>query len=209
MEQDLRIPKRQIEFTGRLFDYKEFRQYSDTFCETGNAAGDGLQRALDAGFKYIMGVEAQEMYYDMCLGRFKNKGNILLFLGKSISELPYILEMRKNNSMIFYLDAHVSGPTSFGYEDWVKNYEDWIKNGEESEAAQDKIIKAELNIILSNYNRHIICIDDVNGLSDGHAVEYMDLCLKYNPDYKFRFYDECLSGDKNFYYKDKILTAIL
>ncbi|HEY5392149.1 MAG TPA: hypothetical protein VIJ57_08555 [Hanamia sp.] len=42
-----------IESTGRLLDYREFRKYSDTFIETGNAAGDGLQRALDGGFQYI------------------------------------------------------------------------------------------------------------------------------------------------------------
>ena len=191
----------QIEFTGKLFDYKEFRKYSDTFCELGNAAGDGLQRAIIANFKYIIGIEAAEMYYDICLERFKNKDNVVLFLGKSVSQLPYIVEMRKDNPMIVYLDAHVSGPTSFGWDDW-------IKNGEESEAAQDKTIKAELNIILSHYNRHIICIDDVNGLTDGHAEEYMQICLNANPDYKFQFWDENLSGDPAFYYKDKILVCI-
>ena len=199
-EQDYRIPKRQIEFTGRLFDYKEFRKYSDTFIETGCAAADGVKRAVDAGFLSVVSIEASEYYYKLASERFKYHLSVSIQFGRSIDILPKYITGTKE-PFVFYLDAHVSGDTSFGYEDW-------IKNGEESEAAQDKTIKAELEIILSNYNKHIICIDDVNGLDDGHAVEYMDLCLKYNPDYKFRFYDENLSGDPAYYYKDKILVAI-
>jgi|SRR5665213_184407 len=194
-------PTKQMEFTGHLFNYKEFRKYSDTFIETGNAAGDGLQRALDAGFTQILGIEAQEMYYNMCIERFKAKPRLALFYGTSIDRLPELSKNFNSRPVIFYLDAHVSGDTSFGYEDW-------IKNGEESEAAQDKTIKAELEIILSNYNKHVICIDDVNGLTDGHAAQYMDLILRYNPNYKFQFYDENLGGPKETYYKDKILVAI-
>lgn len=199
MTEDLRIPKKQIEFTGKLFDYKEFRKYSDTFIETGNAAGDGLQRAIDGGFVNILGIEASQYYNVLCRERFKNK--LMLQLGKSTDILALPGIVYKDKTCVFYLDAHVSGITSFGWEDWVVN-------GEESEAAQDKTIKAELNIILSNYNKHIICIDDVNGLSDGHAREYMELCLQYNPDYKFQFWDEQLDS-KGPRYPDKILTAIL
>jgi hypothetical protein len=36
----------------------------------------------------------------------------------------------------------------------------------------------------------------------------MQICLSATPDYKFQFYDENLSGDPAFYYKDKILVAI-
>lgn len=201
MEQDLRIPKKQIEFTGKLFDYKEFRKYSDTFIETGNAAGDGLQRAIDGGFPTIIGIEASKMYFDICMKRFNNNPDVLQLLGKSTEYLEIAFIAKKSEKAVIYLDAHVSGPTSFGFDDWQKN-------GEESEAAQDKTIKAELNIILSNYNRHIICIDDVNGLTDGHAEEYIDLILSYNPDYKFAFYDEQLDP-KGPRYKDKILTAII
>jgi hypothetical protein len=186
----------QMEFTGRLFDYKEFRKYSDTFIETGNAAGDGLQRALDAGFTQILGIEASEYYYKMCRERFKNK--VLLQLGKSVEVLPGMVYNSK--TCVFYLDAHVSGDTSFGYEEW-------LKDGENGPTSQDNIIKAELNIILSNYNKHVICIDDVNGLADHHATEYMALCLKYNPEYKFQFYDEQLDS-KGPRYKDKILVCL-
>lgn len=191
-------PTKNMEFTGRLFDYKEMRKYSDTFIETGNAAGDGLQRALDAGFDLVIGIEAQKMYYEMCINKFSNVTKIHVYLGQSTERLAGVLQGRYPT--VIYLDAHVSGDTSYGWEDWVRN-------GDESEAAQDKTIKAELKIILENYNKHIICIDDVNGLDDGHAIEYMDLILSYNQEYKFAFYDEQL--DKNGpRYKDKILVAI-
>lgn len=189
---------KQIEFTGRLLDYKEFTKYSNTFIETGNAAGDGLQRAIIANFRYVLGIEAKKMYYDMCISKFKNCERVQLFLGTSVDNLNYLLNMFTGPAVIF-LDAHVSGETSFGYDDW-------IKNGEESEAAQDKTIKAELAIILAHSNKHVIIIDDVNGVTDGHAYEYCEILLAANPEYKFYFYDENLSGSQ--LYKDKLLVAI-
>lgn len=200
---DTREMTKHIEFTGRLLDYKDFRKYSDTLCETGNAAGDGIQRALDAGFDHVYGVEAQEMYYNMCVEKFvekPQKKDVLLFLGKSTDRLPAVLQLI-DKTAVFFLDAHVSGDTSFGYQDW-------LKDGENGPTSQDNIIKAELAIILANHNKHVIIIDDVNGLFDGHAVEYCDILLQANPDYKFQFYDENLSKDPAFYYRDKILVAI-
>lgn len=199
MTEDLRIPKKQIEFTGRLFDYKEFRKYSDVFIETGCANGDGVQRALDAGFDPIISIEAATEWFVKSTRRFDNTQKVSIVLGKSTDKLKSVIDSLFEDPFVFYLDAHSSGDTSFGHKECIAG---------EPEFQQDNIIKQELNIILSNYNRHIICIDDVNGLEDGHAVEYMDLCLKYNPEYTFRFYDENLSGDPAYYYKDKILVAI-
>ena len=199
MTEDLRIPKKQIEFTGKLFDYKEFRKYSDVFIETGCANGDGVQRALDAGFGLIISIEAASEWFVKSTRRFNDNQKVDIILGKSTDKLKEVIESVLHNSFIFYLDAHSSGDTSFGHKECIAG---------EPEFQQDSIIKQELNIILSNYNKHIICIDDVNGLADGHAREYMELCLQYNPDYKFQFWDEQLDP-KGPRYKDKILTATL
>ena len=199
---ELKYPSlgQQLEFTGRLFNYKGFRKYSDIFIETGCAAGDGVQRALDAGFETIKSIEAATEWFIKSTRRFNSVSNVEIILGKSTDKLQAVIDdLLFNVPFIFYLDAHSSGDTSFGHKECVSG---------DPEFQQDNIIKQELNIILSNYKRHIICIDDVNGLEDGHAVEYMDLCLKYNPDYKFMFYDEQLDA-KGPRYKDKILTAIL
>ena len=204
MTEDLRIPKKQIEFTGKLFDYKEFRKYSEVFIETGCAAGDGVQRAVDAKFSLVTSIEAADKWFNICYERFKNLfSTVRIVKGVSTDVLGTVLSahsyLNKEKPVVIYLDAHSSGDTSFGHKECIAG---------EPEFQQDNIIKQELNIILSNYNKHIICIDDVNGLSDGHAEEYMELCLQYNRDYKFQFWDEQLDS-KGPRYKDKILTAIL
>jgi hypothetical protein len=191
-------PTKNMEFTGRLFDYKEFRKYSDTFIETGVAAGDGIKRALDAGFEMVTGIEASKMYYEMSRERFKNNGSVFMVFGKSENIIGMVTKNPK--TMVIYLDAHVSGDTSFGYEEWKRD-------GENGPTSQDNIIKAELAIILANYNKHVICIDDVNGMDDGHAKEYMEICLKANQDYKFQFYDEQLDKNGPLYW-NKILVVI-
>ena len=192
-----------IKSTNQLLDYKDFVKYSDEFYETGAAAGDGIQRALDAGFDMVTSIEASKEYFEICRKRFSGKQlKVFLRHGKSVDILSLMLT--KNNVRIpsvFYLDAHVSGETSAGYEDW-------IENGEESEYAQDKTIKLELAIILAHSNKHVIIIDDVNGIADGHAHEYAAIMQAANPDYKFYFYDECLSGDAQYFYHEKLLVAI-
>jgi hypothetical protein len=200
MTEDLRIPKKQIEFTGRLFDYKEFRKHSDTFIETGCANGDGVQRALDAGFEAIESIEAATEWFVKSSRRFTGSSKVEICFGKSTDMLHRAINnFFPTEPIVFYLDAHSSGNTSFGHKECIAG---------EPEFQQDNIIKQELNIILSNYNKHIICIDDVNGLTDGHAEEYMQICLNANPDYKFQFWDEQLDP-KGPRYKDKILTAII
>lgn len=194
------LNKNGIDFTGELFNYKNFIGYSDTFCECGVAAGDGIQRALDAGFDKVIGIEAAKLWYDKSIERFKNNTKVILYHGKSIDKLlPVLKVVEITRDIVIYLDAHSSGDSSFGYKECISG---------NPEFQQENIIKQELNIILSNYNKHIICIDDVNGLADGHAEEYMDLILSYNPDYKFQFWDEMLDP-KGPRYKDKILTAVI
>ncbi len=198
--------KIKIESTEKLLNYKEFQIPYGYFVETGSAAGDGIQRAIDAGFRIITSIEAQPEWYAKCVSRFEhfsNPGNgilVNLILGKSTDELGKALQTIIPAPYVIFLDAHVSGEASFGYKDW-------IENGENSEGAQDKIIKEELAIIFKHSNMHTIIIDDVNGETDGHAQEYCKIMLEANPNYKFYFYDENLSGNPNYYYKDKILVA--
>jgi hypothetical protein len=186
----------QIQSTGKLLNYKDFRQYSDTFVETGTAAGDGVQRALDAGFEKVISIEAARKWFEQSGQRFLNNNKVSLRFGVSSLVLKLALE---KIPLVIFLDAHPSGPESAGHADLMEK-------GGESEYQQDAIIKAELDIVLSHYHKHIIIIDDVNGLTDGLAVQYCEKMLKANPEYKFYFYDEDLSGNHS--YKDKILVAI-
>lgn len=199
MEKDMRIPKKKITFTGKLLDYKEFRPCSDNFLETGTAAGDGVQRAIDAGFIEVCSCEAAEKWFNQSYDRFKFNDNVKICQAES-KEFLRIFVSRTLPQVIF-LDAHPAGPESAFHKELMEE-------GPESEWNQDRIIKAELDIILERYKKHVIIIDDVNGLEDGHAEEYMEIMLRANPDYKFYFYDENLSGNAEHYYKDKILVAI-
>ncbi len=179
-----------IEFINELFDYKNFLKYSNTLIETGCAWGDGVQRALDAGFKKVISIEASNKYFIHSKSRFNS--NVSILLGESKKVLPKIL---KGKPLVFFLDAHPSATDSYGYTEWAATQAN----------IQDNIIKAELGIILADYNKHIIIIDDMQGL-DEFSQRYIDMILKVNSDYQFKFYDENLSGNK--FYKSKILAAI-
>lgn len=188
----------QIKSTGQLLDYKEFLKYSDTFIETGAAAGDGIQRALDAGFKAVLSCEAADKWHQACCKRFAVFLNVNIFKGKSINCINrMMMAIEPPGAFVIFLDAHPTGPESAGHKEWESGDRSWD---------QDIIIKAELAIILTTRQQHVIIIDDVNGLADGHAMEYCELIEAAHPGgYDFAFYDENLSG--TMLYIDKILVA--
>jgi hypothetical protein len=187
-----------ILFKMQLLNYKDFVRYGSTFIETGSAAGDGIQRALDAGFAEVHSIEAATYWYDLCLDRFKFNMAVELHLGKSTDVLGTDFLGGKVDGLVFFLDAHPSGPLSAGHADVMEK-------GFASEFNQDNIIKAELAIILEKYKDAVIMIDDQAGLDD-YSQEYIEIILKANPGYRFEFYDENLSGEH--LYTHKILVAI-
>lgn len=66
-----------------LLNLKDFVKYSDTFIETGTAAGCGIQRALDAGFLKAKSVEAEPSFFKQSSERFKRNTNVAIFYGLS------------------------------------------------------------------------------------------------------------------------------
>jgi hypothetical protein len=180
--------------TNELLGYRNFRKYGDIFVETGSAAGDGIQRSLDAGFPVVYSIEAAQVWYDLCLTRFREESRVKLHLGLStdvLSELDL-----PQSQVVFFLDAHPSGPLSAGHDDVMAF-------GSESPFYQDNIIKAELGIILNKYARPIIIIDDQR--IDDTSLQYIKILQDADPSYHFEFYDENLSG--TFLYKNKLLVA--
>lgn len=195
-----------IEESNKLIgNYKDFLKYSEIFIETGTCFGRSVQLALNAGYRKVISVEASEYYYEESIKLFSNDKRVLLYFGMSVNMLPIMIENIDKPS-VFWLDAHVSGDTSAGYEDWVEK-------GEESDYAQDKILKAELEIVLQNNPKHVILIDDQNGWNE-YTQGYLDIVLKYNPDAKFEFWDEnqkleeMWESSGEFYYKNKILVCL-
>lgn len=182
--------------TNKLLNFADFIGYSDTFIETGTCYGRSVSLAIAAGYRNIRSVEAKEEYYLHCKKLFEGSNNIQLYLGKSIDRLPDMLA-RVNGPAVFWLDAHVSGEASAGYEDYMAK-------GEASDYHQHTALKKELKIVLAHNPNHVILIDDQNGYNNDNAV-YIQMMTEANPNYKFYWYDEQM-GDK--FYKDKILAAI-
>ena len=185
-----------IKSTGKLLDYKNYRYFSECFIETGSAAGDGIQRALVADFQDIRSCEGEKVWFNICATRFKDVPRVTLFLGETKKMLPMMLPPMQQS--VVFLDAHPAGPLSFGHADLMADPAN-------SEYRQDQIIKSELQLLAACGVKHLIIIDDVNGLADGFAEQY---CEAIGEGYEFFFFDENLSGDPEFYYKEKLLVAI-
>ena len=85
-----------------------FKKYSNPiFIETGSYEGDGIQFALEAGFKEIYSIEILPGYFGKCSKIFAGYNNIHLILGDSPIVLGGILN-NINEPITFWLDAHLS-----------------------------------------------------------------------------------------------------
>jgi hypothetical protein len=188
-----------IPSTNEFLRYKDFRLFSDTFIETGSGAGDGIQRALNAGFAHVFSIEAYDENFMICARRFQTDGQVRLFRGRSVDVLTGLLRVQTGPCVIF-LDAHPSAENSYGYVEKARGEADYF---------QDTIIRKELALILGSEHRHVILIDDIHGDSRGCAYEYAEIVQHQKGEYTFAFYDENLSGDDpKYFYKDKLLVAV-
>jgi hypothetical protein len=170
--------------TKQVFGLKRYLKYSDTLIETGTALGDGIQKALDAGYK-VKSIELDPKLFTHSVNRFKNNPQVQIFEGKSYDVLPQILE---DKPLVFFLDAHPAGPNTAGHEQLMKE-------GTGSEFDQDVIIRNELKVILGHRMDHVIIIDDCQG--ENELTKYYKSLM---PGYRFTFFNQ---GE----HKDKILVC--
>jgi len=173
--------------TGLLFSEADFLKHSDTWIETGTCMGDGVERALKAGFSKVVTVEAWEPFYNACQPKFTGR-NVDLFFGKSYEQLPNMLP---DYPCVIFLDAHPAGPNTTGHDE--------LMNGDES-VSQHSVIMAELKVILAHHHKHVIIIDDQNGNNKENAV-YMKMLKGYT----FAFYDDNIGGN---FTKDKMMVCL-
>ena len=84
------------------------------FLETGALFGDGIQAALDAGFRRVISIEIQPKYQQHCIARFADVPGVTVMLGDSATMLgAAIRDVRE--PITFWLDGHYSGgDTGFG-----------------------------------------------------------------------------------------------
>ena len=151
------------------------------FIETGSYFGDGIQKALDAGYKEIYSVELSPIYYEHSTKRFVNQKNVHIFLGNSEHLLFQIIQKIKV-PVTFWLDGHYSG-------------------GDTAQGKGNTPLLGELEAIKKHpIKTHTILIDDVRELGttsmDNISLEAVIKKLKeINPNYTIKFEDGYVPGD--------------
>lgn len=160
------------------------------FVETGTYKGEGIMRAIEAGFSEIISIENYFPFFDLSKRKFSKLKSVKIYHGDSAYVLRGLIE-KYNEPITFWLDAH----------NVYDNREmPWIKNSP---------LMAELEQIkLHPIKNHTILIDDLD-LCGGYLFDYVTLdqikqkILEINPKYSITFTDGGLDGR----YRETILVA--
>ncbi|HSW85937.1 MAG TPA: hypothetical protein VLG49_00395 [Rhabdochlamydiaceae bacterium] len=83
------------------------------FVETGSFGGEGIQKALDAGFSEVHSLDIEPAFIRDCKRRFKNRNNVHLWLRDSGFQLWEVIEPI-NEPITFWLDGHRGTPDPRG-----------------------------------------------------------------------------------------------
>jgi len=151
------------------------------FVESGSYRGDGIQMALDAGFKNIYSIELGLNFYKNCCVRFASRPKVKLFLGSSAEMMPVVLK-NIDAPATFWLDGHYSGANT-------------------AKADTNTPILAELEAIRKHpIKTHTILIDDVRlfGTIEFDFIELQEIIqkiLEINPKYQITYEDGYISND--------------
>jgi len=85
-----------------------FKSYlSPVFVETGSHIGEGIVKALDAGFKEVRSIDAGDKQYQYCLQRFKGDARVKLWKGDSAYCLKDMIA-DLTVPVTFWIDGHYS-----------------------------------------------------------------------------------------------------
>ena len=168
--------------------FEEFHQ--KYFVETGTDRGDGIQKALNAGFQEVRSIEFNPKLTKKAQVRFANNARVKIYRGDSSVDLWNIIK-DINEPITFWLDAHIFPPR----KDGGKN----CPLIEELEQIKKHPIKT-----------HTILIDDMH-CCDTDAFDYMNQddfikkLLEINPHYQIRYVDGGDDGE----YKNNVMVAII
>lgn len=116
---------------------------NDVFIETGSFIGEGIQAALNLGFKHIHSIELSEKYYNICKKRFAQHPNVTIHLGDSGVILKNLIK-DIDEGITFWLDGHYSSADTACAQDYCSP------------------IQQELETIRQySHPDHVIMIDDM------------------------------------------------
>lgn len=87
---------------------RHFDKYSNNYLvESGTFMGNGIEDALNCGFKYVISYEVYYPLYLTCQNKFKNLTNVRIYNKSSTYLWDEIKEI--DESITFWLDGHYSG----------------------------------------------------------------------------------------------------
>jgi len=150
------------------------------FVETGTYLGEGIQRALDAGFPQVYSIELSPKYHQKAQRKFRKKPNVHLVFGDSGVMLKQVIASI-HAPITFWLDGHWSA-------------------GDTAKAGSITPLLDELESIRQHpIKTHTIMIDDVRCFGapfDGVTFEQTVAKLReINPNYTICYEDGLVPND--------------
>lgn len=141
--------------------------HCDTFFETGTCGCDTTLNAAPY-FKNVVTVELFKPLYQAAKTKLKRHKHVHLYYGKSPDTIREVGPHLAKNNVLFWLDAHYSGPGTA------------LSNPNESDPEAVTAIRAELKAIKeSGIDKCVILIDDIRGFGTYlHGQEYLG-CWAY------------------------------
>lgn len=154
-----------------------FLKYQNNyFIESGSYLGNGIENAVNAGFKHIYSIELSDKYYNICKKKFESNSNVTIIKGDSC-EVLFDLIKDINEPITFWLDGHYScDDTALG------KY--WTPLIQELEQIKNHSIK-----------NHIIIIDDMrcwlepNPVHGFYTPDIINKLKEINENYEFIYED--------------------
>lgn len=166
--------------------FHEFRkQY---FVETGTYDGNGIQKALEAGFQQVRSIESDFKLFQGSYQRFYPYPNVRIYYGSSAVGLWDIIK-DIHEPITFWLDAHIYPP---------------LPNGGKNCPLIEELEQIKLHPIKT----HTILIDDMH-CCNSEAFDFLtqqdiiDKLLEINPDYQIYYVDGGDEGE----YKNNVMVA--
>ena len=163
------------------FDLSEYAKTYNIFIETGTHKGDGVKKAMKAGFHEIYSIELDTERFTNCKKMFENDHHVTIIHGDSGTELPKLMN-NIDEPCVLWLDAHYCA-------DGAEISDKWTPIKEELDTLQNHSV-----------NTHMILIDDYRCMDNTHIDEktqkevgfpgkqrLLERLKEINPDYMLEF----------------------
>jgi hypothetical protein len=172
-----------------VYNVDVFKKYANNnfFIETGSYQGDGINSAIESGFKTIISIEITPQYYGLCKEKYKDNKGVIIVLGDSSKVLKNIIN-KINQPITFWLDAHHCSSTALYSKD-----AGWFALRQELEIIKQHHIKNH-TILIDDWR----CFDQSYSFFDKHNLSQQmikNMILDINSDYKFAFDNGVIPND--------------